>query len=45
MVAINYNIIKKIYDILLEDGLITIKEYEKSIDKLHKDMSNGKLKD
>lgn len=34
---INYNIIKNIYEILLKDKLITKEEYDKLIDKLHRE--------
>ena len=35
----NYNIVKKMYEILLKDNLITKIEYEKLLDKLRRDMS------
>ncbi len=37
VVYIDYNIVKKIYDILLKDKLITKEEYNKLIDKLHRE--------
>lgn len=34
---INYNIVKKIYEILLKDELITKEEFEKLMDKLRRE--------
>lgn len=34
----SYNIVKKIYEILLKDKLITKSEYDKLIDKLRKEI-------
>lgn len=37
MINIDYKIVKKIYEILLKDKLITEEEYNKLIDKLHRE--------
>lgn len=39
VVKIRYDIVKKIYEILLKDKLITEEEYDKLLDKLRRDAS------